>query len=92
MKALKAAAVLAGSIAIAGSAAPAFAGGLTPTSLNGGLETLAGQPLLDTKPVSTNMLDTENENSVVNTVNDTAEGLNAGGGPTKMLGGLPLAK
>ncbi|QEV22417.1 hypothetical protein [Streptomyces alboniger] len=91
MKALKAAAVLAGSIAIAGSAAPAFAGGLTPTSLNGGLETLAGQSLLDTKPVSTNMLDTENKNSVLNTATDTVEGLNSGGGPAKTLGGLPLA-
>nr|WP_030781992.1 hypothetical protein [Streptomyces sp. NRRL S-920] len=91
MKALKAAAVLAGSIAIAGSAAPAFAGGLTPTSLNGGLESLAGQPLLDTKPVSTNMLDTENENSVVNTATEAVEDVNASGGPSKMLGGLPLA-
>ncbi|MEU1026614.1 MULTISPECIES: hypothetical protein [unclassified Streptomyces] len=92
MKALKAAAVLAGSIAIAGSAAPAFAGDLTPTSLNGGLESLAGKSLLDTKPVNTNMLDTENKDSVVSTVKDTADGLNAHGGPAKLLGGLPVAK
>ncbi|MEU6822707.1 hypothetical protein ABZ921_18935 [Streptomyces atriruber] len=94
MKALKAAAVLAGSIAIAGSAAPAFAADLAPTSLNGGLETIAGQTphLLDTKPVSTNMLDTENSDSVVNTVKDTTDGLNSAGGPTELLGGLPLAK
>ncbi|GHC75903.1 hypothetical protein [Streptomyces flavofungini] len=92
MKSLKAAAVLAGSMAIAGAAAPAFASDLTPTSLNGGLETVLGQSMLDTKPVSTNMLDTENKDSVVNTVKDAAEGLNSGGGPTKMLGGLPLPK
>lgn len=92
MKSLKAAAVLAGSMAIAGAAAPAFASDLTPTSLNGGLETVLGQSMLDTKPVSTNMLDTENKDSVVNTVKDVAEGVNSGGGPTKMLGGLPLGK
>ncbi|MFK4065154.1 hypothetical protein [Streptomyces sp. NPDC029674] len=92
MKALKAAAVLAGSIAIAGSAAPAFADSLTPTSLNGGLESIAGQSLLDFKPVGTNMLDTKNKDSVINTVKDTAEGLNSAGGPTELLGGLPLAK
>ncbi|MEU6124513.1 hypothetical protein [Streptomyces sp. NPDC047123] len=92
MKALKAAAVLAGSIAIAGSAVPAFAGELAPTSLNGGLDTLAGQPLLDAQPLSTNMLDTENPDSAVNTVKDATDGLNSAGGPTELLGGLPLAK
>ncbi|MFJ2769388.1 hypothetical protein [Streptomyces sp. NPDC087300] len=92
MKSLKAAAVLAGSIALAASAAPAFASDLTPTSLNGGLETIASQDLLATKPLSTNMLDTENGESVVNTVKDAADGLNAAGGPAQVLGGLPLAK
>ncbi|MFD4635219.1 hypothetical protein ACFVYR_28895 [Streptomyces sp. NPDC058284] len=92
MKALKAAAVLAGSIAIAGSAAPAFAGDLAPTSLNGGLDALTGQSLLKTKPVGTNMLDTENEDSVVNAVKGITEGLNEGGGPAGLLGGLPLGK
>ncbi|MCF3123983.1 MULTISPECIES: hypothetical protein [Streptomyces] len=92
MKSLKAAAVLAGSIAVAGSAVPAFAADLTPTSLNGGLETIASQPLLDAQPVSTNMLDTENKDSVVNTVKNTADGLNSSGGPQQLLGGLPLAK
>ncbi|GGR82314.1 hypothetical protein GCM10010252_21180 [Streptomyces aureoverticillatus] len=92
MKSLKAAAVLAGSIAVAGAATPAFANGLTPTSLNGGLETVLGQSALDAKPVSTNMLDTENKDSVVNSVKSATDGLNSGGGPTKMLGGLPLAK
>ncbi|QDQ12593.1 hypothetical protein [Streptomyces spectabilis] len=91
MKPLKAAAVLAGSMAIAGAAAPAFANDLTPTSLNGGLDTLLSQPTLDAAPLSTNMLDTENKNSVVNTVKQATDGLNAAGGPTQLLGGLPLA-
>lgn len=92
MKSLKAAAVLAGSMAVAGVAAPAFASDLTPTSLNGGLETVLGQSMLDAKPLSTNMLDTENKDSVVNTVSGAAEGLNTPGGPTQILGGLPLGK
>ncbi|CAM5261126.1 ATP-binding protein OS=Streptomyces alboniger OX=132473 GN=CP975_18845 PE=4 SV=1 [Streptomyces alboniger] len=92
MKAMKAAAVLAGSIAIAGSAAPAFAGDLTPSSLNGGLDAIASQGLDHALPVSTNMLDPENRDSVINTVKDTAEGLNSGGGPGTLLGGLPLAQ
>lgn len=92
MKSLKAAAVLAGSMAVAGVAAPAFASDLTPTSLNGGLETVLGQSMLDAKPLSTNMLDTENKDSVVNTVSGAAESLNTPGGPTQILGGLPLGK
>lgn len=92
MKSLKAAAVLAGSIALAASAAPAFASDLTPTSLNGGLETITSQDLLASEPLSSNLLDTENGDSVVNTVKDAADGLNAAGGPTQVLGGLPLAK
>lgn len=92
MKSLKAAAVLAGSIALAASAAPAFASDLTPTSLNGGLETITSQDLLASEPLSSNLLDTENGDSVVNTVKDAADGLNAAGGPAQVLGGLPLAK
>ncbi|MFD9908510.1 hypothetical protein [Streptomyces sp. NPDC059063] len=92
MKPLKAAAVLAGTMAVAGAAAPAFAQNLTPTSLNGGVDTLLSQPVLEAQPLSTNMLDTENKNSVVNTVKQATDGLNANGGPTQLLGGLPLAK
>ncbi|KUF15831.1 MULTISPECIES: hypothetical protein [Streptomyces] len=89
MKSLKAAAVLAGSIAVAGAATPAFAGDLTPSSLNGGVETLTSQGLLDPKPVGTNMLSPENKDSVVNAVNDVAKSVSGKGGPGKLLGGLP---
>ncbi|MGA4840787.1 hypothetical protein [Streptomyces sp. G45] len=91
MKPLKAAAVLAGSMAIAGAAAPAFAQEPVPTSLNGGVDAILRQPLA-AQPLSTNMLDTENENSVVNAVKQATDALNANGGPTQLLGGLPLAK
>ncbi|MFF9016665.1 hypothetical protein ACF09C_27310 [Streptomyces sp. NPDC014870] len=57
MKSLKAAAVLAGFVAIAGAAAPAHAEGPMPTSVDGGLNTLLSQPTLDVTPVSTSMLD-----------------------------------
>ncbi|MFF8656521.1 hypothetical protein [Streptomyces huasconensis] len=88
MKALKAAAVLAGSIAIAGSAAPAFAGGLTPTSLTTEVESLATQPLLDRQPGDGNLIDAQKGASVVNTVSDAADRVNTRGGPTKLIGGL----
>ncbi|WP_369216547.1 hypothetical protein [Streptomyces flavofungini] len=91
MKAMKAAAVLAGSIAVAGSAAPAFAGDLTPSSLNGGLDTLASQGLVHAAPVNTNMLDPQNRDSVINAVKDTLQGLNSGG-QGKLLGGLPVGQ
>jgi hypothetical protein len=93
MKPLKAAAVVAGSMVIAGAAAPAFAADLTPTSLNGALDTIASQTSsLDAAPIATNALDTENKDSAVNTVKGAAESLHAGGGAGKLLGGLPLAK
>ncbi|MBM7173172.1 hypothetical protein JQK87_33250 [Streptomyces sp. G44] len=92
MKALKAAAVLAGSIAIAGSAAPAFAGGLTPTSLTTEVESLATQPLLDPEPRDGNLIDTKKGASVVNTVSDAAGNVNTTGGPAKLIGGLPAAR
>lgn len=92
MKPLKAAAVVAGSMVIAGVAAPAFAADLTPTSLNGALDTIAGSTSkIDAAPLATNALDTENKDSVVNTVSGAAESLHAGGGG-KLLGGLPVAK
>lgn len=91
MKALKAAAVLAGSIVIAGAAAPAFAGGLTPTGLNGGLDGLTGQPPLDTRTV-TDMLDTDKSDSVVNEDENTMDVVDSAEGPAKIIGSLPLAK
>ncbi|WAU79582.1 hypothetical protein O1Q96_07405 [Streptomyces sp. Qhu-G9] len=97
MKSLKAAAVVAGSLVIAGVAAPAFAADLTPTSLNGGLESALGaltnEPV-DAMPLQSQSraLDTENEDSVLSTVKGATETLNAAGGPTGLLGGLPLQK
>jgi len=98
MKSLKAAAVVAGSMAIAGAAAPAFAAEashLTPTSLNGALETITSQRSLSLKDVmplqhQSNALDTENKSSLLNTVNGATKALNAAGGPAQLLGGLPL--
>ncbi|WP_372344232.1 hypothetical protein [Streptomyces sp. KL116D] len=94
MKALKAAAVVAGSLVIAGAAAPAFASDLTPMSLNGALDTITSQPTLDVKPVDTNLLDPKSD-GLVDTVKGAADGLDTGGAaeaPAGLLGGLPLAK
>ncbi|MFG2500400.1 hypothetical protein ACGFSB_19565 [Streptomyces sp. NPDC048441] len=92
MKPLKAAAVVAGSMVIAGVAAPAFAADLMPTSLNGAVDTIASDPL-GAAPVATNALDSDNTDSAVNTVKGAAKSLNGGGaGPGKLLGGLPLAQ
>ncbi|MEU6662503.1 hypothetical protein [Streptomyces sp. NPDC046821] len=94
MKPLKAAAVVAGSLVIAGAAAPAFASDLTPTSLNGAVDTLSRQSVLDAQPLHTNMLDTQQGGSVLNTVQGTADKLNdaGAGAPAGLLGGLPLGK
>ncbi|MER6343105.1 hypothetical protein ACWC10_08800 [Streptomyces sp. NPDC001595] len=94
MKSLKAAAVVAGSVVIAGAATPAFAydtADLTPTSLNGAVNTLTKGPIepMDAMPLKhqSNALDTENEDSVLSTVSGVTKTLNAKGG---LLGGLPL--
>ncbi|MFH9858348.1 hypothetical protein [Streptomyces sp. NPDC017202] len=91
MKSLKAAAVVAGSLVIAGAAAPAFANDtadLTPTSLNGAVNTLTKGPI-DVMPLKhrSNALDTENQNSPLSTVKGATTALNA---PGSLLGGLPL--
>ncbi|UIX35616.1 hypothetical protein [Streptomyces sp. GQFP] len=94
MKSLKAAAVVAGSLVIAGAAAPAFAydtADLTPTSLNGAVNTLTKGPLdvdqLQPLQHQSNALDTENKESVLSTVKGATTALNSNGG---LLGGLPL--
>ncbi|MDF3297582.1 hypothetical protein [Streptomyces tropicalis] len=91
MKSLKAAAVVAGSLVMAGAAAPAFAqnqADLTPTSLNGAVNALAKGPI-DVMPLQhqSDALDTENKGSVLNTVNGATTNLNS---QDKLLGGLPL--
>ncbi|WP_121747369.1 hypothetical protein, partial [Streptomyces sp. E2N166] len=72
MKSLKAAAVVAGSLVAAGSAAPAFAydaADITPTSLNGAVNALTAEPI-DVMPLKhqSDALDTENKDSVLHTV------------------------
>ncbi|PZT69452.1 hypothetical protein DN402_22550 [Streptomyces sp. SW4] len=91
MKSLKAAAVVAGSVAVAGVAAPAFAydtADLTPTSLNGAVNTLTKGPI-DPMPLKqqSHALDTENEDSALHTVKGATEKLNSA---RSLLGGLPL--
>ncbi|MGW2819587.1 hypothetical protein ACWC24_01055 [Streptomyces sp. NPDC001443] len=94
MKSLKAAAVVAGSLVMAGAAAPAFAqssADLTPSSLNGAVDTLARHPLElhDVMPLQhqSDALSTENKDSVLHTVKGAATALNT---HNPLLGGLPL--
>ncbi|GGS45969.1 hypothetical protein [Streptomyces cinerochromogenes] len=93
MKSLKAAAVVAGSVALVGVAAPAFAYDaqhLPPMSLNGGLAQLAQTPptVKDLLPVQhqSDALDTENKDSVLSSLKGATTTLNKHG----LLGGLPL--
>ncbi|MET7474279.1 hypothetical protein ABZT17_07940 [Streptomyces sp. NPDC005648] len=94
MKSLKAAAVVAGTVALAGAAAPAFAyspADMTPSSLTGAVNTLTSGRLqpADVMPLQhqSNALDTENKDSLLSTVKGAAAALNNNGG---LLGGLPL--
>ncbi|MEU6279990.1 MULTISPECIES: hypothetical protein [unclassified Streptomyces] len=94
MKSLKAAAVVAGSVALAGVAAPAFAQSatdVTPTSLNGAVNRITEGPLTvhDVMPLQhqSDALDTENKGSVLNTVKGATTALNQ---HNPLLGGLPL--
>ncbi|GHF89368.1 hypothetical protein [Streptomyces thermodiastaticus] len=92
MKTLKAAAVLAGSLVAAGAAAPAFAYGpaeVTPTSVNGAVNTLTKGPI-DVLPVrhQTHALDSEKKGSLLNRVNGTTKSVNDETAP--LLGGLPV--
>ncbi|MFF5442544.1 hypothetical protein [Streptomyces achromogenes] len=93
MKSLKAAAVVAGSVALVGVTAPAFAYDaqhLPPMSLNGGLAHLMEHPpgAKDLMPLQhqSDALDTENKDSVLSSVKGATATLNQRG----LLGGLPL--
>ena len=95
MKPLKAAAVVAGSLVVTGVTAPAFAddaSGLTPTSLNAAVQTLATQKSIDIRPLAhqSDTLDTENKDSLLSTLKGTTAVLNQHGTPARLLGGLPL--
>ncbi|MET8580923.1 hypothetical protein ABZX39_08535 [Streptomyces collinus] len=94
MKSLKAAAVLAGSVALAGVAAPAFAhttAELTPTSLNGAVDSITrgGLTVKDVVPLQqqSHALDTENADSVLHSVKGATAAVNQ---HNPLLGGLPL--
>lgn len=92
MKSLKAVAVLAGSLAVAGAAAPAFAAEgttLAPAGLSDGVRTLLATGPAGLMPLQSpsRALDTENKDSVLHAVNTTTEKLNSSGA---LLGGLPL--
>ncbi|UUU33858.1 hypothetical protein JIX56_30665 [Streptomyces sp. CA-210063] len=96
MKSLKAAAVVAGSMAIAGAAVPAHAhsaADLAPPNLTGAMNTIT-KSSLDVVPMrqQSNSLDTENKDSVLNTVKGATTALNSDGSPTRLLGGLPLKR
>lgn len=94
MKSLKAAAVVAGSVVMAGAATPAFAfdpSEAAPMSLNGAWNKLMKDPI-DISPLKhqSNLLDTENKDSLLGNVKSVTTALNATDGPLRLLGGLPL--
>ncbi|MEU6949437.1 hypothetical protein [Streptomyces sp. NPDC046332] len=85
MKPTKVAAIVAGSVMALGAAAPAMATeAMMPTSLNGGLGTLASEGL------KTDALSSTTDGSVVKTVGDTANQLNKTTQNAPLLGGLPV--
>ncbi|GHB10950.1 hypothetical protein ACIQRS_03290 [Streptomyces termitum] len=87
MKPTKAAAVFAGSLMALGVAAPAMAlspEALTPTSLNGGLETIAAHGL------KSDALSSTTDGSPVKSVTDAATQLNKTGKGLPLIGGLPV--
>ncbi|MFG2757812.1 hypothetical protein [Streptomyces wuyuanensis] len=93
MKPMKVAAVVAGSLVAAGASAPAFAASdLAPTSLNSGLDTVASETTGAMEPLANRTLDTEQNGSLLNTVQNTADDLNKSkaAAPQQLLGGLPL--
>ncbi|GAA2256769.1 hypothetical protein GCM10010145_26300 [Streptomyces ruber] len=94
MKVLKAAAVVAGSVAMVGAATPAFAfdpAEAAPMSLTGAWNKLVAEPI-DISPLKqqSNALDTENEDSLLHSVKSATAALNSAASPLQLLGGLPL--
>ncbi|MFD9795519.1 hypothetical protein ACFWXK_31725 [Streptomyces sp. NPDC059070] len=99
---MKVAAVVAGSLAVVGAAAPAFAAsgfdtaGMAPTSLNGGVEALTTRALADPTPtvVQTDALNPNKPDSLFHTAQEAVGGMDHTNGisPGKLLGGLPIGK
>ncbi|MDT9684862.1 hypothetical protein RND61_22785 [Streptomyces sp. TRM76323] len=89
MKPMKVAAVLAGSVMAMGVAAPAFAADtLTPSSLNGAVDTLGKRGLAEAVPSDEVGQVTNHE--LVGKVADTAGELDAQRKAAPLLGGLPI--
>ncbi|CAL9300837.1 MULTISPECIES: hypothetical protein [unclassified Streptomyces] len=86
MKPTKVAAVLAGSVMAMGVAAPAFADTLTPSSLNGAVDTLGKRGLPEAVPAD--RIGEITDNKLVGKVAKT--GLGATQKAKPLLGGLPL--
>ncbi|MFF8730440.1 hypothetical protein ACF073_28755 [Streptomyces sp. NPDC015171] len=96
MKSLKAAAVVAGSVALVGVSAPAFASqadDVTPTSLNGAVDRIAKGPLTleDAMPLrhQSDALNTENKDSLLHTAKTATTAVNR---HNPLLGGMPLQR
>jgi hypothetical protein len=90
MKSLKAAAVVAGSLVIAGAAAPAFAqnaGDVTSTAIDSVAGTLTKGPVQLGPVQQLDALNTKKKDSALNTVQGAAQGVTGG---QSLLGGLPL--
>ncbi|MET9803372.1 hypothetical protein [Streptomyces sp. NPDC006368] len=87
MKPTKVAAVVAGSVMALGAAAPAFAAdSLTPSSLNGAVDTLGKRGLAEAVP--SDAVSKAADNNLVGKVTDTAGNLKPK--DKALLGGLPL--
>ncbi|NUK02971.1 hypothetical protein HRW23_03620 [Streptomyces lunaelactis] len=93
MKPMKVAAVVAGSLAAAAGAAPAFAASdLAPTSLNGTVETVVQQTNAAAEPLANEALGEGTEGLPLSIAQDATGNLSKaeGGAPGRLLGGLPL--
>ncbi|MEU6484550.1 hypothetical protein [Streptomyces sp. NPDC046887] len=91
MKPTKVAAVVAGSLMALGAATPAFAAeSLTPSSLNGAVDTLGKRGLTEAVPAD-GVTKVATDHKLVGKVQDTAGKLPAKDA-APLLGGLPLGK
>ncbi|MFE3323848.1 hypothetical protein [Streptomyces sp. NPDC059176] len=94
MKPMKAAAIVAGSLAVVGAAAPAFAAAPSPTphSVTGAMETVADRTTGAAQPLANRTLDTEQDGALLNSAQGAANNLNKAKdtGTGKLLGGLPV--
>lgn len=95
MKPMKAAAIVAGSLAVVGAAAPAFAAAVpspTPNTVTGAMETVADRTTGAAQPLANRTLDTEKDGALLNSAQGAANNLNKAKdtGAGRLLGGLPV--